>query len=98
LSDVATWLPGLGARPEAEQRRELELARLRLRQERLRTEHQEVLALMGDASEHQQRVEAASLLTRLAQQLREIETALATRDGIGSMVWRSRQAGEALGG
>ena len=33
-----------------------------------------------------------------SEAVKEIEAALARRDGIGSLAWRSRQVGEVLGG
>jgi DNA primase len=80
-----------------ERRREREVAALKLRQRRLQLEHQQVLALLDEPSgASNQDAQPAALLARIAAQLQEIEAALAVRNGLGSLVWRSRQAGEVL--
>lgn len=98
--EVATWLPRLAPLTPDERRRELEVAALKLRQRRLKAQHQEVLSLLAD-DEEQPRTEeppALALLAGIAQQLRDIDGALRARHGVGSLVWRSRQVGEVLGG
>ena len=56
-----------------------------------------VLALLDERSgASNQEPHPAALLARIAAQLQEIEAALAARNGLGSLVWRSRQAGEVL--
>jgi hypothetical protein len=88
----------LSLTPE-EREREREVAGLKLRQRRLQLEHRQVLALLGDQTEPAGAdAQPAALLARIAAQLREIEAALAARNGLGSLVWRSRQAGEVLHG
>ena len=95
-AEVSTWLGRLAATAEDQRRRELEVASLKLRQQRLKAQHQEVLALLSDDEEPRSERPAA-LLTAIAQQLRQIDAALASLNGVGSMVWRSRQVGEVLG-
>lgn len=98
LREVGNWLARLAPLSQEQRSHELEIAALKLRQQRLRVEHQQVLALLDEPDGSAGEPAPASLLSAIAAQLREIETALAARGGIGSLVWRSRQVGEVLGG
>jgi hypothetical protein len=95
---VGVWVVRLSNLAPEQRQRELEVAGLKLRQQRLKVQHEEVLALLNDPERAEQKPTPAALLASVAAQLREIESALAARDGVGSLVWRSRQLGEALGG
>lgn len=98
LAEVAAWLPRLADLPADQRARELEVAVLKLRQQRLRVQHREVLTLLAEPAEATGAAGPAAMLSAIAAQLREIEAALAARDGVGSLVWRSRQVGEVFGG
>jgi DNA primase len=98
FGQVAAWAPRLAGLSPEERARELEVVALKLRQQRLRLRHQEVLALASEPDSASSQAQPASMLAAIAAQLRDIEAALAARDGIGSLVWRSRQVGEVLGG
>lgn len=92
---VASWTARLESLEPQQRERELEVAALKLRQQRLRIRHREILALLESATPEEQAAPRA-MLAELAAQLRATETALAKRNGIGSLVWRSRQRGEVL--
>ena len=98
LRAVAAWLPRVAPLSGEQRTRELEVAALKLRQQRLRTQHREVLALLHEPDSAGSQPAPVSLLAAIATQLKEIEAALAQRGDVGSLVWRSRQAGEVLGG
>jgi hypothetical protein len=98
LGQVLAWLPRMAALSHEQRDRELEVVALKLRQQRLRLRHQEVLALASQPDASSDQAPPASMLAAIAAQLKEIEGSLAARDGIGSLVWRSRQVGEVLGG
>jgi DNA primase len=98
LGQVLAWLPRMAALSHEQRDRELEVVALKLRQQRLRLRHQEVLALASQPDASLDQTPPASMLAAIAAQLKEIEGSLAARDGIGSLVWRSREVGEVLGG
>lgn len=98
LEEVRGWLSRLAPLSEEQRSRELEVGSLKLRQQKLRREHQQVLALLDEPYASSDGPAPASLLSSIASQLKEIEADLAARGGIGSVVWRSRQVGEVLGG
>jgi DNA primase len=98
LGQVAGWLPRIASLPVEERKRELEVAGLKLRQRQLMTRYREVQSLLGEPDSAQETPSAASLLASIAQQLHLIDSALLAQHGVGSLVWRSRQAGEVLGG
>jgi hypothetical protein len=98
LAEIANWLPRIASLSVDERRRELEVASLNLRRQQLNGRHREVLSLLREPDGEVDRPTAASWLAAIAAQLREIEAALEARHGLGSIVWRSRQVGEVLGG
>jgi hypothetical protein len=115
LEQVRIWVERLADRPARDLQRELEVAALKLRQERLRHEHRQVLDLIDDrsgsdrsgshqagndqaASSADERSELLRMLSDIAEQLKGTEAELATRGGVGSLVWRTRQANEIASG
>ena len=99
LEEIAAQLPRVLALSPEQRERELEIALLKLRQRRLRLEHQQVLALLEEPEESTEApTSPAALLAGIAGELRDIEAALVARNGLGSLVWRSRLAGEVLRG
>jgi len=98
LTEVASWIPRLIDLTPEQLAREFEIVSLKLKQQQLRLRHQEVLLLLSESASGLEEAAPAKMLSTIAGQLREIEAALARRAGIGSLVWRSRQIGEVLGG
>jgi DNA primase len=101
LAEIAAWLSRVESLEPRQRNRELEVAQLKLRQQQLRLQHREVLSLLADSDSDDPAVAEptpAALLARIAGQLRDIEAGLAGLHGVGSLVWRSRQAAEVLGG
>jgi hypothetical protein len=98
LGRVLDWLPAVEKLSPEQRARELDVAVLKLRQQLLKLQHQQVLVLLAEPDAQGSPSTPVSMLTSIAAQLREIESALAARDGVGSLVWRSRQLGEVFGG
>jgi DNA primase len=101
LAEIAAWLSRVDSLEPRQRTRELEVAQLKLRQQQLRLQHRQVLSLLADSDSEDPAVAEpapAALLARIAGQLRDIEAGLAGLHGVGSLVWRSRQAAEVLGG